>query len=127
MKKTFLFIIGLWMVASSCEYNSLKTMCYHGKFIMSSCCTGSSFIQLNSKFPIGKTLKYDDHEYTNVIQVPGYLNAGDVYLNLRPFNQEKDSGLFPIHCYCFIAVGVDVPMFVATSFSYSGCPEASTN
>ena len=114
-------------MVSACEYKDLETQCYHGKFIMSSCCTGSSFIQLDSKFPIGKTMKESGKEYQNVIQVPGYLNDGDIYLKLRPFNPDKDYGLFPIHCYCLIAVGLDVPVFVATAYSYTGCPEIVSN
>jgi len=90
---------------------------------MTSCCTGSTFISLDSSTPIGKNTKLNGGDYSNVIQVPGYLESKDIYLNLRDFNPDKDSNLFPIHCYCLITVGMDVPVFVATAVSYSSCPK----
>jgi hypothetical protein len=116
---TVVFCVGL--LAVSCKYNNLAN-CYHGKVIMGSCCTGSSFISLDSSIPIGKSTSLNGQDYMNVIQVPGYLTKGEVYLNLRDFNPDKDFKLFPINCYCLVAVGMDVPVFVATGVSYSSCP-----
>jgi hypothetical protein len=91
---------------------------------MSSCCSGSTFISLDSSTPIGKNTKLNGQNYSNVIQVPGYLNQSDVYMNLRDFDSDKDFHLFPpVHCYCLITVGMDVPLFVATAVSSSSCPK----
>ena len=115
-----LVCVGLTM---SCEYNNTSN-CYHGKVIMTSCCTGSTFISLDSSTPIGKDTQFNGQEYSNVIQVPGYLSLKDEYLNLREFDREKDSHLFPpVLCYCLITVGADVPIFVATASSNSACPK----
>ncbi len=116
-----LICVGL---AISCEYNNTSN-CYHGKVIMTSCCSGSTFITLDSSTPIGINTKLNGQEYSNVIQVPGYLNQNQsvVYMNLRKYDPGKDSHLFaPRPCYCLIAVGTDVPLFVATALSYSSCP-----
>jgi len=114
-----LICVGL---AMRCEYDNIAK-CYHGKVIMTSCCTGSTFISLDLSTPIGKNTKLNGQDYSNVIQVPGYLNQGDVYLSLREFDSSKDSGLFPpIRCLCLIVVGMDVPVFAVTALSYSSCP-----
>ena len=119
-------IAGIWIIcllASGCAYNDVKPGCYHGKVILSSCCTGSTFINLESIWPVGKATELNGQEYPNVIQVPGYLNNGDVYLNLRKFDPDKDNNLFPNpHCYCLITIGMDVPIMVATALSYTSCP-----
>src|SRR5258705_10327636 len=110
------------LAISGCEYNNLAN-CYHGKVIMTSCCTGSTFISLDLSTPIGKNTKLNGQDYANVIQVPGYLNQAEVYMNLRKFDSSKDSKLFPpVPCLCLIAVGMDVPLFVDTALSYSSCP-----
>ena len=125
MKKIAILLICVSLTIGACENNNLA-ICYHGKVIMSSCCTGSTFVNIESSIPIGKNTNLNGQEYSNVIQVPGYLNNGDVYLNLRKFDPDKDSyDIFPIHCYCLIAVGMDVPVFVATAFSTNSCPEIS--
>ena len=122
MKKIVILLICVGLTIFSCEYNNVAN-CYHGKVIMTSCCTGSTFISLDSSAPIGKNTKLNGQNYSNVIQVPGYLNDGDVYMNLRKYNPDKDANLFPIHCYCLIVIGMDVPVFVATAISYSSCPK----
>src|SRR5882672_10598249 len=101
MKKIVLHLVLVGLAISSCEYNNLSN-CYHGKVIMTSCCSGSTFITLDSSTPVGKDTKLNGQDYANVIQVPGYLNAGEIYLNLRKFDPEKDSHLFPIPCLCLI-------------------------
>jgi hypothetical protein len=120
MKKIFILEFCMMLAFTGCEYNNLAN-CYHGTIIASNCCSGSTFINLDSSTPIGKNTKFNGKDYPNVIQVPGYLNKGDVYLNLREFDRGKDSNLFPIHCYCLVAVGIDVPVFVALAVSYSTC------
>ena len=122
MRKTAILVYCVGLAFTGCEYNNISN-CYHGKVIMTSCCTGSTFISLDSSTPIGKNTKLNGGDYSNVIQVPGYLESKDIYLNLRDFNPDKDSNLFPIHCYCLITVGMDVPVFVATAVSYSSCPK----
>jgi len=120
MRKTVILLF--WVLASGCEYNNLQN-CYHGKVIMTSCCSGSTFITLDSSTPIGINTKLNGQEYSNVIQVPCYLDQSVVYMNLRNYDPEKDSHLFaPIRCYCLIAVGTDVPVFVTVAVSYSSCP-----
>jgi hypothetical protein len=126
--KSFLFF-ALLISIIGCEYKNLepnKGNCYHGSVIMSSCCTGSTFISLDSTFPIGKLMTWGGNEYQNVIQVPNYLNvSGDIYLTLRDFNPDKDQSLYPpIQCYCFVVVGMDVPVYVATSYSSHPCDNA---
>ncbi|MBS1506541.1 MAG: hypothetical protein JSS79_07845 [Bacteroidetes bacterium] len=120
-KRIGLFL--LFIITASCEYNNRGIECYHGTVIMSSCCTGSSFIDIDSTVPLGKKTTLNGKEYANVIQVPGYLSNGTIYINLRPYDPSKDQGLFPpIQCYCLVAIGMDVPIFVNTGFSYSSCP-----
>jgi len=121
MRKTVILLSCIVLAFTGCEYNNLAN-CYQGTVITSNCCTGSTFISLNSSAPIGKTTKFYGKDYPNVIQVPGYLNEGNVFMNLREFDRDKDSNLFPIHCYCLVAVGIDVPVFVALAVSYSSCP-----
>ncbi|HCW06689.1 MAG TPA: hypothetical protein DGG95_04905 [Cytophagales bacterium] len=120
--KLFLFFF-LVVNLFQCDYKDIQPKCYHGTVIMSSCCTGSTFISLDSSIPIGKQMKWGEKEYANVIQVPNYLNVtGDIYLTLRPFDRDKDQSLFPpIQCYCFVVVGMDVPIYVATSYSSQPC------
>ncbi|HEX5168111.1 MAG TPA: hypothetical protein VFW11_02985 [Cyclobacteriaceae bacterium] len=90
---------------------------------MSSCCSGTSFIELDAFPHIGKATQLMGQDLKNVIQVSGYLDEGEIYLNLRPFDQEEDRSLIPSpHCYCLITVEMDVPMWVATAFSPSACP-----
>jgi hypothetical protein len=117
-------IVFLISLTVGCESNHHDTECVHGTVIMSSCCTGSSFINLETILQLGIKTTLNGKEYANVIQVPGYLTTGNIYLNLRQYDPTKDAGLFPpISCYCLIAVGADVPIFVATGHSYSSCPE----
>src|SRR5258706_257402 len=129
MKKIIILaIVGLFTF--SCENKDISPACYHGKIIMSSCCTGSTFISIKSPVPIGKNTNLNGQEYANVIQVPGYLTGsagGDVFLNLRKFDPDKDYILYPpIICECFVAVGMDVPVYVATSVSTTSCPDVGT-
>jgi len=87
---------------------------------MTSCCTGTTFINMDSFIPFGKKANLNGQEYPNVIQVPGYLNQTDVYIKLRPFDSNKDSNLFPpALCYCLIAEGMNVPIYVIVSSSCS--------
>jgi hypothetical protein len=104
-----------------CEYNNISN-CYHGKVIVTNCCSGTTFIGLDSSTPIGKSTKLNGQDYSNVIQVPGYLSAGEIYIHLRTFDPAKDSNLFPIQCFCLIAVGIEAPVFVAIGISHSSCP-----
>jgi hypothetical protein len=123
MSKISFGIFICFLLATGCSYNDLSPKCYHGEVIMNSCCTSSSFINIDSSFPWGKKTTLNGKEYQNVIQVPGFLNAGNVYLNLRDFNRDKDYNLFPpIRCYCLVVIGMDVPTYVATAVSYSSCP-----
>ena len=123
MKKFIILIAGLF--AFSCENKDISPPCYqyHGKIIMTSCCTGSTFISIKSPQPIGKNTTLNGEDYLNVIQVPDYLTGTDIYLNLRKYDPDKDGSLFPIHCMCFIAVGMDVPIYVATAISTTSCTE----
>jgi hypothetical protein len=124
MRKIFWgFLVA--MVASSCEYNNLDVKCYEGTVIASSCCTGSSFINIDSSAPIGKPTKWNGIDYNNMIQVPGYLNQGKIYLKLRSFDPKKDQALFPPGpCYCLVAVAADVPVWLTLASSYSSCASA---
>src|SRR5437879_11828091 len=108
MNKIVFGIVIASAIVISCEYKDISPPCYHGKVIMSSCCTGSTFISMDSSTPIGKDTKLNGQDYSNVIQVPGYLSNSDgsIYMNLRKFNPDKDYHLFPIHCYCLVAVGM---------------------
>ena len=116
----------LALAASSCENKDIGTNCVRGKVIMSSCCTGTTFINLESWRQLGKKTVINGQSYNNVIQVPNYYNSGDIYLDLRSYVASKDSELFPsTRCYCLVAIGLDVPIYVATAFSYSGCPSAN--
>ena len=127
MNKVVASIIIASVTVLSCQNNDSGTLCYHGKVIMSSCCTGSTFISIKGPFRIGKDTNLNGQEYSNVIQVPDYLANGDVYLNLRKFDPDKDASLFPIHCYCLIAVGMDVPVYVATAVSTTSCPDTGSH
>ena len=127
MRKIITLVLCIGLAFTSCEYHNLAN-CYHGKVIITSCCSGSTFINLDSSTPIGKKNKLNGQDYSNVIQVPGFLNQSEVYLNLRGFDSDKDFNLFPpkqSYCLgdCLIAVGTDVPFFVATAVSYSSCPK----
>jgi len=123
MKK---IVAGTWIIcllASGCEYKDVGPDCYHGKVIFSSCCSGTTLVSLESALPIGRAIQVNGQEYPNTIQLPGYLNAGDVYLNLRQFDPDKDNNLFPNpRCYCLIPVDWDVPLMVATALSHTSCP-----
>jgi len=125
MKKIVAETVIICLFITGCEYNNISPnqRCYLGKIILSSCCTGSTFIDLESAASIGKATELNGQQYANVIQVPGYLGSGDVYMNLREFNPDRDYNLFPNpHCYCPVAVGMDVPVMVATAVSHSSCP-----
>ena len=123
MKKQLFAFIIMWLTASCCDRIDPETACYHGIVIMSSCCSGTSFIELDATTPIGKSTNLMGQDFKNVIQVPGYLNNGEIFLNLRAFRQDEDQSLFPSpHCYCLISEGMDVPMWVQTAFSASSCP-----
>ena len=122
MRKITVPLLCIGLTLAGCEYNNISN-CYYGNIIMTSCCTGSTFISLDSSTPIGKDTQLNGQQYSNVIQVPGYLNNGDVYINLRKYDPEKDAHLFPpVLCLCLIAVGTEVPVFVAAAVSYSSCP-----
>jgi len=122
MNKIICFTI-ISVFAFSCENKDIDSPCYqyHGKIIMTSCCTGSTFITITSPQQIGKNTNLNGQDYLNVIQVPDYLTGTDIYLNLRTYDPDKDGSLFPFHCMCFIAVGMDVPVFVATGISSTTC------
>jgi hypothetical protein len=123
MKKAVIVLFCIGVTVTGCEYNNVSNCC-HGRVIMTSCCTGSTFISLDSSAPIGKNTKLNGQDYSNVIQVPGYLSAGNIYLNLRKFDPDKDSNLFPpMRCYCLIAVGAEAPIFVTTAVSNTACPK----
>lgn len=123
MKRILIYILVLGLGVSACEYKDMPIQCLQGKVIMSSCCTGSTFIDLDSSVPIGKPTQINGTNYRNVIQVPGSINNGNVYLSLRQFDPKNDQSLFPIHCMCFIAIGTEVPVWVATNYSYTSCNE----
>jgi hypothetical protein len=122
MKKVVPLLFSVALTFVGCTYHNISR-CYHGKVVMTSCCTGSTFISVDGSTPIGKDTQLNGQDYSNVIQVPGYLNNGEVHMHLRDFDPTSDGSLFPIHCYCLIAIGMDVPVFVATAISYSSCPE----
>jgi len=123
MKKVISIVIG-GLFSFSCGYKDLSPCYqYHGKIIMTSCCTGSTFISIKSSEQIGRKTNLNGQDYSNVIQVPDYIMGTNIYLNLRKYNPDKDSALFPAHCYCLIAVGADVPLFVATAVSTITCPD----
>jgi hypothetical protein len=126
MNKVLSGIFALCLLIS-CEYRDTGIKCYHGKVILSSCCSGSTFINLDTTLPLGKKTAINGQDYDNMIQLPGdYLANEDIYMNLRTFDPNKDYALFPPHCYCLIAIGSDVPLFVATAFSYSSCPPGAS-
>jgi hypothetical protein len=124
--KKIIIIIAISLFAFSCEHHDLSTSCYHGKVIMSSCCSGSTFISIETPIRIGKDTKLIGQNYSNVIQVPGYLTGPNIYLNLRKYDSQKDVSLFLVHCYCLISEVMDVPIFVATSFSTTECPNQAS-
>ncbi|MGC4023506.1 MAG: hypothetical protein QM734_16930 [Cyclobacteriaceae bacterium] len=125
MNKIIVALLIIFVAADCSHENSNK--CYQGTIIMSSCCTGSTFINLNTSWPLGVKTKINGTEYQNVIQVPGYLdkeNTNTIYLSLRPFDRDHDQNLYPpIQCYCLMAIGLDVPVFVATAHSYTSCQQ----
>ena len=122
MKKQLLAIALIWLTISSCDFGDGRK-CYHGSVIMSSCCTGTSFIELDTKTPLGKPASLNGQQYRNVIQVPGYLDEGEIYLNLRRFDPDNDQSLYPTPiCYCLVAEGMNVPLWVETAYSESACP-----
>ena len=125
--KKIITIVVVGLLALGCENKDISPPCYYGKIIMSSCCTGSTFISIKSPLPIGKNTILNGKEYSNVIQVPDYLTGTDIYLTLRKYDPDKDSSLFPIHCMCFIAVGADVPVYVATATSTTSCPDGASH
>ena len=123
MRKIKAVVLFICLFGASCEYHDLGLKCYKGKIIMSTCCTGSTFINIESPWQIGIKTKLNGQEYGNVIQVPGYIKDIDIYMNLRTFNRDRDYNLFPpISCYCLIVEGMDVPLFVATAYSDASCP-----
>jgi len=93
MRKIITLVLCIGLAFTSCEYHNLAN-CYHGKVIITSCCSGSTFINLDSSTPIGKKNKLNGQDYSNVIQVPGFLNQGEVYMNLRDLIQTKISICF---------------------------------
>lgn len=121
MKKIFQ-ALAICLLFSSCHSDKDSLKCYHGTIIMTSCCSGSTFIELDLSTPIGKATNLNGKDYKNVIQVPGYLSGSEVYLNLREFVQPEDNLLFPPqYCYCLIVEGMDVPIWVQTDYSNTSC------
>lgn len=120
--KKILLAVAISVLVSSCDRDKNSLKCYHGTVIMSSCCSGSTFIELDLSTPIGKATTLNGKDYKNVIQVPGFLSGTEVYLNLREFIQPDDDSLFaPIRCYCLISEGMDVPIWVQTDYSNTSC------
>jgi hypothetical protein len=120
MKRNTIILLFLALVVGACSYDNIRVSCYHGKVIGTSCCTGTSFIALDAITPIGKPMVWGGVQYQNVVQVPGFLNSGNVYLDLRAFEQ-SDGNLLSIYCYCLVAEGQNVPLWVATRYSYTAC------
>lgn len=122
MKQKLFAISLLWLTISCCDSIDTEIKCYHGSVIMFSCCSGTSFIELDASTPIGKATTLNGQDFKNVIQVPGYLDEGEIYMNLRAFNQNDDQSLFPFPpCGCPISIEMDVPMWVQTGYSTSVC------
>lgn len=125
MNKMFARIVIACALAWACEYKDTNP-CYRGRVVWSSCCTGSTFISIQSFAAIGKDITINGQSYSNVIQLPGYITGPDVYLNLRKYDPQKDISLFPIHCYCLIAAGMEAPLYVATAVSTTSCPNQTS-
>lgn len=120
--RTIAAILLCSLAVAGCEYNNIDT-CYHGKIIMTNCCAGTTYISLDSGPTIGTSRNLNGQEYSNVIEVPGYLTENAAYMNLRGYNPEKDAHLLPpVRCQCLVAEGMDVPTFVVTAASSSSCP-----
>ena len=121
-----LLTVAIALIFSSCDHETNSFKCFHGYVIMSSCCSGTTFIELDGITPIGKATTLNGQDYKNVIQVPGYLTGGEIYLNLREYNEKGDESTIPQpHCYCLISVGMNVPMWVQTNYSNSACPASA--
>jgi len=123
MKKIWILFPLLWLIGSNCKKEqALGSTCFHGKVILSSCCTGSTFIALDGSQSIGRPMKYNDTLRFNVIQIPGYHPLGDAYLIVRPYNAATDQNLFPpIECYCLVAIGLNAPIYVPVTYSQTAC------
>ena len=91
MKLQLFVILALGLIIFGCDCEHSDSTCYHGTVIMSSCCTGTTFIELDAATPIGKSTQLMGQEFKNVIQVPGYLDEGEIFLNLRAFRTEEEA------------------------------------
>ncbi|MBS1682505.1 MAG: hypothetical protein JST48_12400 [Bacteroidetes bacterium] len=120
------------LLAVSCKYDDISpySICLKGEIVLSTCCTGTTFINLETSIQLGKKITWANHEYQNMIQVPGYLGnptintiGKEVYLNLRAIDMKHDQNLFPTEiCFCLIPIALDVPVYVAVNYSYGSCP-----
>ena len=97
----------------------------------------SILIQVDKKYPIGKTIKYigppayscttlpNDGTYLNVIQVQGTIPIVEttskmmnkrISFSYRPYQYEKDSALFSMGIGNGVCCNPEVPVYVMTNY-----------
>lgn len=120
LKKLSLLFGVAFLFAASCDRDDDN--CVRGNTLSYSCCTGTTFIDLNSSVPLGGTVVKDGVTLENVIQVVGEFSGDDICLNLRPFDPEKDANLIGAVCYCLVAHEWDsLPKYVITPAHDPAC------
>lgn len=128
MKKMIIFILSIGLFAFSCEDSDVTPECVLGTVIGYEYCSNAVLIQVSSNSIIGgKITYYDDTEFENIIRAPAELGEyalGTIYFTYRPYDKEKDAGLFkprdtPCNMYNW---PFDIPTIVITDDSTSNCP-----
>lgn len=116
------FITIALLLATSCSQvctTDGMQACKTGRAIMYSCCTGTTFVEMNTSEALGKDIQLGDTTYHNAIQIVGRFE-GNINVQLRAFNSDIDS--LGAICYCLMAEPwVSLPMYVVESGSTADC------
>lgn len=118
-------ILFVAILAASCSCDPQNQTCLKGKTIVSSCCTGTTVIELTGGEQLGDTITLDGVQYFNAIQVSGEFSKDEqVFFKMRAYDPDKDT--LPVECECFAAEPwVGLPTFIVTDWVDESCNKKS--
>lgn len=124
MRIQLLFLVA-GILAASCSCDPPNQTCLKGKSVVSSCCTGTTVIELTGGVQLGDTISINGVQYYNAIQVNGKIaDDEEIFFKIRTYDPDKDT--LPIECNCVAAeFWVGLPTYMITEWYDESCRKLS--